>query len=384
MHEPTSGSILLSNMTRPTNQEMFDWANNPPDHQLSGLVTSQEDFDELRIFAVDERRKFLITAARTEIEQRTPQGNDGEVAIEHITHKEVCFSEIPLRTVLSLEDCAAMSAFRKELTKDETEFSQRWLWGENEARRIWKDYATEFALQRGFGYAHSKYSSIKSEKKKSSEFWTRPDLLFHMGGITRIAEASLDLRYVELLLEEYDSGDRTIDAVPHPMAFWKGIIEEKRLYDEFYTTSYADVVEQMADGVFVAPYLDSTVAESEEFVNIDVFYETASKLGFSLKQSSADFTRILRALAPDYDGFGTYFQGDGRVIPKGAVFFRRELLPLAREVVGQFGRNSATIAVIDALIGDQDTNPEPDPDYLNIVFGTQTVSDEVAEILRSE
>jgi len=352
-------------MPRPTTEQMFEWANNPSEWQYLGFATSQEELEELREFSITERRKFLLDAALRGLNAAEPEGS-----AEYTEPKEVCFSDIPLKTVLSLEDCVAMSIVCAELASGETDFNKRWIWSESDTRRIWKDYATHFSLERGFAYTHSKYTDQKSEKKtERHEFWARPEIPFFMHGITRIAEASLDLDAVQVLIDEYEAGDRAILSAPHPMRFWRGLVEQKRLYDGFYRSSYADVVETMDEGVYVAQYLDDAVAQAGQYICIDDYYIAAIRLGSTLQQASTGFTRIVRELAPNYKGFNQYY-GAQRVLPNGAVFFEKRLLPLARCAVGEQGRNKAIIAVIDVLMGVNDSPKRfTDEEYRQIVFG---------------
>lgn len=349
---------------------MFEWADNPPEHQLLGFATSQEEFEELQEFAIAERRKFLLSAALAEAASRGLNEPESVVSTEAVLSKEkTCFTDIPLRPVLNLEDCVLMSKFHAGLAQDETDFHKRWIWGEKDAHRIWKAYATDFALTQGFAYAHSKYSSIKTEKKVTDEFMVYPTIPFLMQGITRMAEASIDLEGLQLLLDEYEAGYRPINNAPHPMRFWEGIIEEKRLYDEFYRNSYADVVETMDEGVYVAQYLDEEIVRSGNYISIDDYYKAVTELGGSLKQASTDFTRIVRALAPNYRRFNEYYSAQ-RVLPNGAVFFEKRLLREARAVVGEQGRNEAAIAAIDNLAGAENRSERfTDEEYRRIVFG---------------
>jgi len=375
-------------MTRPTNQEMFKWANDPPEWQYLGFASSQEELDDLREFSIGERRKFLINSCLSEMALR-----NGLDTVEVADKEALDFETIPLKPVLSLWGCRHMAELHTVSVGDS------WPYGGNytraDAHMYWRKLAADYATVNGHTILTSKYSTLVYDRPKSYDWNPKVppvskddhfeaayhearglieigfDIRFHMDGITRIESACLDLESVERSLVRWRNAshaEREWLYGPDPVAFWEAILEETRRYDVERPRSYVDVVETMAEGVYLAPYIDEEVIKSGDFVNIDDFYKVTVELGGSLQAASTGFTKVVRALAPNYRFNDSY--GVQRVLPDGAIFFEKRLLPHAKESVGEFGRNKAVIAAIDSLMGVEERMERfTDEEYHRIVFG---------------
>ncbi len=81
-----------------------------------------------------------------------------------------------------------------------------------------------------------------------------------------------------------------------------------------------------------------------------------------------------------------YFSEQDPLNSHGATFFDRALLPGALKNLQYEKAGKFIMPMLEYLIAEsKDAEAaELDPDYLNIVFGVRNISDEVANILRSE
>jgi len=387
-------------MKRPTNEEMFDWADNPAEWQYLGHATSQEELDELRDFVVQERRGFLIASASRELGRRA----SGELRPDNneASDKEFDFASIPLRPVLAINDCENIGLV---LEYQALMSGEEWIWTKADAKRFWKQQAQTYAYINGYDYQNSKFSNAMYTMPGASYSFRhlsaedRAKLVedkfnhtatyaakitcegystrFFTHGLTKISNAVLDLSSVEQSLAAWSqmSRDEQEDVrVPRPINFWKGIIAAKKLYDErpakVAPKTYADLVHEFAPGVYEAPYMDKEVIRSKRFISIDEYNRAAILTGCntSTQAVTTGFTSLLLSLLPDYRGdrssSGKWFHTDK------AVFVDRALLPDALEVLAG-GKTKHVSEIIQFMIDESDDGGknEADDEYKRLVFG---------------
>lgn len=328
-------------MARPTNEELFEWAASPPDWKIDGFVTSEAEHDQLRAILIAERLRVLyemahdgLNARLGEDEPQTPEAQNGEID----------FTTLPLRLTLNKRECHQISG------KLWSSFTEGWWYSQPRALELWNDTAHVGAALGGYGILMSKYSNMPyvdyvspdgTERKTADEMFEaalnvsegyaaqgfRSALL--MDGIHQVDYASLDLDLIEADLNQ---------GYPwhfYPAKFWEMIIEAKRQYDNDHgRLTYADVVKKVADGLYIAPYLDATVRDSGSYLTRDSVVATAIDCGLDAARGNTLFAQLIDALDTEGMIHERFYDKGWRTTKRmGCVFFKKELLIQLRETL---------------------------------------------------
>lgn len=402
-------------MPRPTNDQMFEWANEPPEWQYVGHAHSQEELEDLHDMAVEGRRDFLLKAAQHEMARRALVVSQSPETTTPNTETKFDFTAIPRRGTVSLVDCETLATIHQYQSVMKGE---RPSWDATDAKRKWKQAAQDFAIMNGHAIDTPKFSDrsfkpwnsqykadeeemlqIAEERYQSMLRHSAEDekagysLRFLMDGILRVDEAYLDLESLEQMLKKQRRrSPNTRYFGEYAFNFWDELMHAKREFDRKGPyrdkQTYADVVDEIAPGVYSAPYIDPTLVRSRQFISIDDWRRAS--LGVEGEQ---DMPRLVRGfndvttLVAYGDRFGKrrdYFSQADPLNRFGATFFDRALLPKALQILEHEKAGRYIIPMVEFLIHESDhmRTDSIDPDYLYIVFGEQSVSSEVDDVLR--
>lgn len=326
-------------MTRVRKEELLDWANNPPDYKIVGYATSEEEVQTLRDWVIGERLYLLYELASEELLSR--QGGTLAAEVEQPAESDFDFSALPLKCTLNKRECHILAGQLWSSRQD------GWYWGQPAAVRSWNEVAGAGAALGGFGLLSSKYTNMpyidytsrdgsvtKTAEEMFQEALSRSrhysrrgcQSALLMDGINHVDYASLDLDMIEQ--------DMNTHGYTHffPISFWRGMIQAKREADKAsgYHT-YADVLREVTDGVYLAPYLDETVKRSGQFLSRDDIVAIAIEQGLDFSNGNTLFAEIVHVLDTRGVIRESFFDRGWRYTSRlGAIFFKKELLLEAR------------------------------------------------------
>ena len=345
-------------MAHVSREELLDWAHHPSEAQIIGYATSEEGVALIRDWVIGERLYLLYSMVNDEIESR--QGIEHAPGESEATESFFDFSTLPLKCTLNKRECHALAG------KLWSEFSDSWYWAQPAAIRLWNTAAEAGAVLGGFGLLTTKYTNMpyvdyispdRSVTKTAEEMFQEAliksqDLSRHghnsallMNGISKLDYASLDLGMIERDMDEFGYAHFC------PMHFWRGMIQAKREADAAKgRQTYADVVQEVADGVYIAPYLDEAVKRGGQFLSVDEFVVVAVEQGLDFSRGTTLFTHIINALDEQGALRQVFYERGWRQANRlGAVFFEKELLLEARSALESTLAPKRT-ALLDAAI----------------------------------
>lgn len=353
---------------------LLSWAN-PDKSEFVGYAFSEDHWGEITDRVTRLRQDFLI---RT-VSQRL----GGYSAEDEVAKEALDFRDIPLRPVMD----------REEHIEIATE-----VWGTRyghihslkDMKSYWKKLADIQSRLMGHPPHTMKNNNSYLEAISPHGRWLKSDekrfqdavddateiqesgypIRFLTNGVTYVVNSGLDMDTVETWVNTRDK-ERYIPVYYTPIGFWPAMVEGKRAYDEARgRTTYADVVSNPVDGMFVAPYIDEAVERSPDFFHFDDIYHRAM-----LERAGGEMaTRALHTIVKlmcgdDYRQFYglqlKYFRQPNNGGSPGAIFFRTDILPAVMERAQWQGAKGKIIQFLESLAASY--YPEPD-EYEHLVF----------------
>jgi hypothetical protein len=399
-------------MARPSIEQMFAWANSPPEWQYAGFASSQEDFDELRDFSVEMRRAFLREAAQREFGRRAL--GDTPLLVEASSEAKFDFDSLPLVRTISLKDCevlAAICQYKKVMLGERTG------WDGDDAKSYWRSEADVYARLNGHTYESPKFSDRifkpwnphykasdeeldKIAEEHFEQLLERANrvtkqgymLRFLTDGVLRLEDACLDVHSLELMVKsQRRRGEDGRYFQNRDIKFWSEILAAKHEFDRKgpykEKATYADVVDELAPGVYSAPYIDPALVASKQFISIDDWRRAVLSVdnGEDMGRLVKGFNIAIAVVAKE-DRFYTrpYTSQSDVFNSHGAVFFDRSLLAKALDFLEYSKSGKFIVPMLEYLLHENDGRDGADLDEneLQVVFGERAISADAAEVAR--
>lgn len=353
---------------------LLSWAS-PGRSEFVGYAFSEEHWDEITDEVAHRRREFLINAIGERLGGQTTDAGDNQ--------GELDFSTLPLHPIMDREEHIEIA-------------TEVWgtRYGHIHSRTEMKSYWTKLADIQSRLMGHPPHTIknnsfyleaisphgrwLKSDEKRFQKAVDDATLIEESGypirfltaGVPYVVNSGLDMDTVETWVNTRDK----IDYIPvyfTPQGFWPAMVEGKRAYDEARgRCTYADVVSNPVDGMFVAPYIDGAVDESPDFFHFDDIYHRAM-----LEQAGGEMaTRALRTIVKllcgdNNDQFShlrlKYFRQPTNGGSPGAIFFRTDILPEVLNRAAEQGDKGKTIDFIELLAAGYQLEPD---EYEELVF----------------
>lgn len=194
---------------------------------------------------------------------------------------------------------------------------------------------------------------------------------FLMRGFQYIRDAALDMKTVAQYVETREAVLDFPVIYMTPRGFWPAMVAAKEAEEaKAKPKSYADLVNEIAPGTYVAPYIDDQVTASPTYWDFDDVYRQAIRLGYREQDATRALRLFVKLAANDAQHYraiqNSYFlpptSRDGQ---PGALFFETAMLPEALDRAEELGLKGKAVTVLEALEAEHQADPN---DYDNLVF----------------
>jgi hypothetical protein len=256
-------------------EDCVAWAT-PSQEQLTKFATSEAELMEITEFVTQERRRWLI---ETCFEQQQVLTSTAPLVSET---SSLSFSDIPAKFVLTHDN------YHKLVADANINSALQGYGGVYMRKGCWLQLAGLQAELIGHSLTASKYDKTPytGTKEANKEFRRRLKrsqqiiesgypIRFLMDGVRYVQQSALDLDTVQ------DWADVTCDYTRRkeitfvpvyntPYGFWKDMLAIKRDHDDKNNiVTFADQVEELDEGLYLAEYLPATIQASGEYLTVD-------------------------------------------------------------------------------------------------------------------
>jgi hypothetical protein len=325
-------------MDKLTFEQIQDWTK-PRDYEIVGRATSQEEYNTLAIQYEREHQQLVLSGLRTEIARRS-----GTKLPEPVTAPDasVDFSRLPLQLITTRNRIGelAKSKYLPPLFQYQTrtDFTHAWM--------VFAEVQAELeghSINSSKNFIATDGPTFEKRYKRSKEISDSGyPVRFLMNGVKHIQASALDLNSVQKWLDTRAKslGNGYLGPSDYPPIYgvswglWPDIITAKQNYDaDNQLSTYADTVTEVADGVYLAPYIPDEVALSPELVTYDDVHRAVIRSGNTTKMASMAFTDLVRYAIPSQQTRGAIwpFFENPQSVRSGTFFLERGLLDDAIE-----------------------------------------------------
>lgn len=362
---------------------LLKWAS-PDEREFVGHAYSEEHRTELTHDVTAERRAFLHRALTAEVLRR--EGVMSEMDDLLADKTEMSFADIPLTNTLTKEqhlEFALSDEFNYTFT---------------EAVSYWTNQINWYSTVCGFrptatkndnyfygGTDRYRYPTPELLKKAERIFEDAHDhsvaiveagykLRFLMDGAVYIYNASLDFGGVEADIERfYDNPDENRHFAA-PIVHWEAIAKMKKCFDKANKLkTFADVVTNLGEGLYVAPYYPAELKYTGRYVSFDDVRRFTIQAGLNNQTVASKTFHTLVRLACQDEVTRTeieqqYFEPSPPRQRSGILFIDRAVLPKLYDLLAsQRGAKSSSSVMLD-ITGELLEAHGPDKDITDLVY----------------